>query len=242
MVVSSRAVVALGLGLVGLGCLAGPLFGQQPDGAVRKTANQAAAAAVTKPPAPAVFGTVDIEAVFKGYDKVKTQQKEFEAAALAKHNELMKLQAEAQAEASKLAKFVPNSEDAKKSENKITELKAKLDAGREQAQREFAVRESEMLATLYKEVQAMVSRIAEFRGMTYVVQVSNEPISGSNPQSVMAAMAKTVVYADPRNDITKDVVYNLNRQYRAVGGAAPKPDAPAANAAGAAGAVKPNGN
>jgi hypothetical protein len=60
-----------------------------------------------------------------------------------------------------------------------------------------------------------------------------------------------VIYADPSNDITNDVVYNLNRMYKATGGPAPKgsaaapaapsnpnPGAPAA--AGAAG--QPDGN
>lgn len=121
-----------------------------------------------------------------------------------------------------LSKMTPGSVDAKKIEDRITQLKAQIEAGREQAQRDFALRESEMLAALYKEVQDMVARIAEYKGMNYVVQVSNEPISGTNPNSVMAAMAKTVVYSDPRNDITKDVIYNLNKRYAAAGGVAPK--------------------
>ena len=242
MLVSSRAIFTIGIGLVGLGTFTSAAIGQAPqDAAVRKSASakQAAApstAAATAPKAtaivPAVFGSVDLKAVFDAYDKVKAQKEEFKAAAMAKHNELMKLQSEGQEEAQKLAKMTPNSVDAKKIEDHMSDIKAKLEAGREQAQRDFALRESEMLATLYKEVQDMVRRIAEFKGMTYVVQVSDEQISGSDPNSVMAAMAKTVIYADPRNDITKDVVYNLNRQYKAVGGVTPK---------GAAGAT-PSGN
>lgn len=229
MVVSSRAVVAVGLALAGVGALSLRATAEPPDSSVRKaSASQSAAAAKPSAPVPATFGTVDIEAVFKGYDKVKTQQEEFKAAALAKHNELAKLQAEAQEELGKLQKLTPNTADAKKHEDRITELKAKLDAGREQAQRDFAVRESEMLATLYKEVQDVVGLVAKHYGYTYVVQVSNEPVSGSNPNSVMAAMAKTVVYADPRNDITKLVIYNLNLRYKAAGGVAPKAAAPAA--------------
>jgi Skp family chaperone for outer membrane proteins len=231
MLVSSRAIVAVGLGLVGVGCLVGPTFGQGGDSAVRKTNNTTTAAtSAPKPPAPAIFGTVDIEAVFKNYDKVKAQQEEFKAAAMSRHNELIKIQTEAQEEASKLQKLTPNSVDAKKIEDKLTQLKARLEADRENAQRDFALRESEMLATLYKEVQAMVARIAEYKGMTYVIQVSNEPVSGSNPNSVMAAMAKTVVYASPANDITKDVVFNLNRTYKAAGGVVPKAAGPAAGA------------
>jgi outer membrane protein len=246
MVVSSRAVAALTLGLVGFGALAGPASAQQSqDPAVRKAANAqasappAAPAGTSQTPVNAVIGTVDIEAVFKNYDKVKTQQEEFKAAAMAKHNELMKFQTEAQEEAQKLSKLTPASVDAKKCEDRITQLKAQIEAGREQAQRDFALRESEMLATLYKEVQEMVSLIAQYKKMTYIVQVSNEPVSGSNPNSVMAAMAKTVVYADSHNDITKDVVYNLNKRYKAAGGVAPKASATTPAPAGGA---SPAGN
>jgi outer membrane protein len=216
MVVSSRAVVAVA---VGLGLAVGPALGQQQDNAVRKTTSQSSA---PKPPAPAVFGTVDIDAVFKGYDKVKASSDEFKAAALARKQELMKLLNEAQQENEMLSKLTPGSVDAKKHEDKLTALKAQHEANREQAEREFALREAEALATLYKEIQQMVGAVAKTRGMTYVIKVSNEPISGSNPNSVMAAMAKTVVYADARNDITNDVVFWLNRNYKAAGGVKPK--------------------
>ena len=86
----------------------------------------------------------------------------------------------------------------------------------------------------------MVRRIAVYRGMTYVVQTSNEPPSASDPQSVMASMAKTVVYADPRNDITKDVVHYLNQTYKKAGGVAPRTAAPAPGAG--TGGVNPTGN
>lgn len=249
MVVISRKIVALGVGLLVLATPRAFAQTQAPaqDAGVRKAATPAASTATPTPEVPKpvspVFGTVDIETVFKGYDKVKTQQEEFKAAAMAKQNELVKIQAEGQDEAGKLQKLTPGSVDAKKHEDRITQLKAQLEAAREQAQRDFALRESEMLATLYKEVQDMVRRIAVYRGMTYVVQVSNEPVSGSNPNSVMAAMAKTVVYADPRNDITKDVVFNLNREYQMKGGSAPRAAAPAAAAAPApAAGTRPSGN
>jgi outer membrane protein len=180
-----------------------------------------------------VIGTIDMDAVFKNYDKVKVSSEEFKAAALARKGDLQKIQAEAQQEAEILAKLTPGTEDFKKHENKVTELKARFEAGREQAERDFASREAEAMATLYKEVQAMVARVAQWRKMTYVVKVSNQPISGSNPNSVMAAMANTMVYADSRNDITNDVVYNLNRIYKATGGPSVKGSAGAATPPGA---------
>ena len=149
---------------MGLAVLVGPTLGQQPqDPAVRKAATQAAAAA-PQPPAPVTVGCVDIGAIFKGYDKVKANSEEFRAAVMAKKNELMKFMAEAQQESETLAKLTPGSVDFKKHEDRITQLKAQHEASREQYEREFTSSEAEMIATLYKEIQAMVGRIAQFRG------------------------------------------------------------------------------
>jgi len=243
MVISSRAIVAMGLCTVGLGLLVGPSLGQQQDGGVHRTASPSTATPAA--PVSPVIGTIDMDAVFKSYDKVKVSSEEFKAAALARKGDLQKIQADAQQEAEILAKLTPGTEDFKKHENRVTELKARFEAGREQAERDFASREAEAMATLYKEVQAMVARIAQWRKMTYIVKVSNQPISGSNPNSVMAAMANTMVYADPRNDITSDVVYNLNRLYKATGGtsakAAASPAPAAATGAPVAGPAQPDG-
>jgi outer membrane protein len=220
MVVSTRAIAAVGLGVVGMAVLVGPSLGQQPqDPAVRKTATQATA---PKPPAPATVGCVDISAIFKGYDKVKVNSEEFKTAVMAKKGELMKFQAEAQQETEMLAKMTPGSVDFKKHEDRITQLKAQHEASREQYEREFTMREAEMLATLYKEIQAMVGRIAQYQGLTYVVRVSNDPVTGANPNSAMMAIERTIVYADTRNDITSMVIHNLNLAYKAAGGAPPK--------------------
>ncbi len=144
----------------------------------------------------------------------------------------MKFMTEAQQESEMLAKLAPGSVDYKKHEDRITQLKAQHEALREQSEREFTVREAEMLATLYKEIQAMVQRMARYRGMTYIIRVSNDPITGSNPNSAMMAIERTVVYADTSNDISNDVVYNLNLMYKAAGGTAPKASTPPATPSG----------
>ena len=225
MVVSTRAVVATGLALAGVACLLGSPIVAQDKNVKKASATATAPTAKAAAPAPAVFGTVDIEAVFDAYDKVKAQKEEFKAAMMAKHGELLKIKTDAEQIAAALQKLTPNSIDAKKYQDQLTELTAKMQAGQESAKRDFQVREVEMLAVLYKEVQAMVARVAESRGLTYVMQVSNAPISGADPNSVMSAMARTVVYADARNDITKLVAYNLNLNFKAAGGTVPKPAA-----------------
>jgi Skp family chaperone for outer membrane proteins len=187
-----------------------------------------------------MIGTVDMDAVFKAYEKFKASNKDFQAAVMARQNDLMKIKAEGDEETQMLAKLNPGTEDFKRHENKVTELKARLAAGREQAQREFQLRESENVATIYKEVQLMVTAVAQWRKLNYIVRVTNLQPSGTDPNSVMAALQNTMVYFDPRNDITEDVIFNLNRRYQAAidnptprGSAASQPAAatttPAAN-------------
>ena len=62
----------------------------------------------------------------------------------------------------------------------------------------------------------MVTAWAQYRKMNYVVRVTNLQPAGADPNSVMAALQNTMIYYDPRNDITNDVIYNLNRRYKAV--------------------------
>jgi outer membrane protein len=221
MVFSTRGILAVGLGATALALLVGQSLGQQQDGAVRKTANPTAGAMPPAPVAP-VIGTIDVDAVFKNYEKFKIASKDFNAAMLAKKNELMKIMSEAQEEAQLMSKLTPGTEDFTKHENRVTELKAKHEAGREQAQREFALRDAENVATIYKEVQAMVARVAKWRKMNYVIKISNQQISGTDPNSVMNAIQSTLVFADPVNDITNDVIFNLNRLYEATAAPAAK--------------------
>jgi outer membrane protein len=241
MVVSSRAIVAVGLGLAGLGLWAGPANGQAPqDNAARRVAGGAAATpapgapATPKAPDPAIIGWVDMTAVFKGYDKVKVQGEEFKVAVQGKQKELVKYTQEAQQESEMLAKMTPGSVDYKKHEERITQLKAQYEAGRESAEREFTLREAEMLALLYKDISSMVGRVAKHRGLTFVVRVNSDPITGANPNAAMMAIERDVIYADKSLEVTSDVVFNLNREYKAAGGGSVKATsaAPAATTPG----------
>ena len=51
-----------------------------------------------------------------------------------------------------------------------------------------------------------------------MITVSNTPPSGSEPNSVLAAVNRPLIYSDARNDITNEVVYWLNEKYRNMAG------------------------
>jgi outer membrane protein len=227
MGVSPRKLSAIGLSLAGFIYMVAPSQGQAPkaDPRVQGTANTTTAGArpagSLTPATPTVVGTVDLDYVFKNYEKVKK-------------GELMKYDQEAQQVVEMMKKLNPTSEDYHKQENKLTELKAKMEASKEQAEREITLRQAETMATLYKEVQAYAKWVAQRRGITHVMTSTNTPPTGSDPNTVLAAVNRPVIFSDPANDITNDVVYYLNQSYQKLGKPADKPAAVRQPAAGAA--------
>ena len=234
MPLRSRATRAVGLGLLGWAALTGPAFGQQADHGVRRTTGQQVAAPAPTIP-PAAIGTIDLDKVFKEYDKVKVSSEKFKQDALKKQGELGQMMTEAKATADKMVQMKPGTPDYQQLSNKVTEMKARIEASREQVQQEFTLKESEALAVIYNDIRLMTAAVARKKGMTYIVKISDEPISGSDPNSVMSAMARTIVYSDPTADITKEVVSYLNYNYQKS-----NPAAPAPAAAPAAGTPKGN--
>jgi Skp family chaperone for outer membrane proteins len=215
----------MGLCLVGVAGLVAPSFGQQQDAKVKAASNPAAsteASAARVAPKAAAIGSIDIEKVLKDYDKFKVANETIRAEALARHKSIMEIATEAKQEQEKYAKFLPGSPDAKKCEDRITQLKAQFEAGRENAEREFAQKEAEIMATIFNEISAMTKGAAVQRGLSFVVRYSDAPASGSEPNSVAAAMGRTVIFADPAADITAYVTYWLNQRYKESGGVAPK--------------------
>jgi outer membrane protein len=210
MGVSPRKILAIGLGLAGFIFMVAPLQGQGPktDPRVQAAANNPAtnggqAGGGFKRAAPTVVGTIDLDYVFKNYDKYKASVKDLGAQIQVRKAELMKYDDEARSVYEMMKKLNPSSEDYRKHESRLTELKAKMEAGKEQAEREITLRQAETMATLYKEVQTYAKWVAQNRGITHVMSSSDTPPTGSDPNSVMAAISRPVVYSDATNDITK---------------------------------------
>ena len=249
MLRSTRAALAVGLGCVGVAGLVGQSAAQQGDSKAQRFAATNAnagtgAAAVSVQMPPVSIGSVDVEGVFKSYDKVKVAGEILNAEVMKRYKELTDLANEGKQEQEKLAHMAPGTPDAKKCEDRMVQLKAQIEAGRQNAEREFTQKETETMSSIYNEVAAMVALIAKDRGMTFVVKYNDAKVMATEPNSAMSAMSKTIVYADPRVDITNDTIRFLNYNYKIAGGVPPKnPNAatPVARPAAKPGAAAPVG-
>ena len=65
----------------------------------------------------------------------------------------------------------------------------------------------------WKTSSEAIAAIAKAKGMDYVVKVSPDPQPDATPSDVDTAFSRSVLYANPRNDITEDVIRELNRRF-----------------------------
>ncbi len=243
----TRLTLVLGLSLLGLFELVGPSYGQQgqqKDTGVRPVSTPPASSPAPAAPVaakPILIGSIDVDKVLMEYDKFKVANETIRAESLERYKQLMDLANQGKQEQEKFQRFAAGSADQRKSEDRITQLKAQIEALRVNSEREFTQKEAETMANIYNEIAGMTKNVAKNRGMTFVVKYSDTPATGSEPNSVVAAMSRTMLYADPSVDITGDVIKYLNWYYKQSGGPAPKNNAPMnpAGIAPAAGQVPP---
>ena len=110
-------------------------------------------------------------------------------------------------------KLVPGSGDYTAADKTLALLKYQNIAEREALESEAARREAESVSELYKDIQQAVAAAARARGLDYVVRVAPGPKPTSNAGQLSAELNRAVIYADPKFDLTEDVVRDLNRRY-----------------------------
>ena len=80
---------------------------------------------------------------------------------------------------------------------------------RELAEKDFSQREARELAGVLGDIQEVIAAVAGAKGLDYVVKVSPGPQPDATPSDVHSAVDRSVLYANPRNDITKEVSKRL---------------------------------
>ncbi|QDV37292.1 OmpH family outer membrane protein [Tautonia plasticadhaerens] len=241
MPISIRAAAIMGLGLVGtLGLAARPTVAQNADPQVQRSnagtagAGQAARGAAATL-APAVIAGIDMERVINEYDRYKESSETFKSEAMKKQKDLEVLLAEAKQLAEQRDQFGVGTPDYQKFSDQLADAQAKFEAQKNKISQDFTIRESNAVAEIYNDIRYIVDYIAKKKGVTFVVQVGpNNNITGENPNDVMAAVARNVVYHDPAAEITDEVITTLNAYHgrrKSQQGSAPAPAAPATGSA-----------
>jgi Skp family chaperone for outer membrane proteins len=236
---SSRLAWGLGLSTLGLGLGLGVFVtrsqGQAPsaqDKNVQRTTSNSGQVRVF--PAP-LCGTIDVDQVMKKYEKVTKQMKELEDEAKVKEGELARIEALGRQTLEKRDTFTQDSPQYSKLNEELMGLKVKLDSTKENAEREFKQRFSNLMISSYREIDEMTRLVAKSHQLTVVYKYIQQPSDKSNQMALKSWISQEIIYADPRYDVTAEVTMYLNNRYAreqaAAGGRVETQNAKAAPAA-----------
>jgi len=170
----------------------------------------------SKPSASAI-GSIDIEAVFNRYEKAQQANEQLKAYMKAERERLAKLLDQIKKFITQVQRVAPDSSDFALLEGQLVSLKKQHETERDAVEKEYARRQTSTMAALYEEIQRTTASVAKAKGMNYVVKVEPglKPDSGSN--EVFAVVKGSVVYSDPRNDLTEEVIRELNQRFKTAG-------------------------
>jgi RNA polymerase sigma factor (sigma-70 family) len=166
-------------------------------------------------PGPATtIGSIDMDAVLKRFEKLQRAAQTLKDAA-AREGERLAREQKRLTELQSRLKLLggrPGGADIAALEDEIASLRSHIETDQTRARDELSRREAQTLAALSEEIQTAINAVAMAKGLTYVVKISPRPPSDSNVDAVRDALGRSVLYADPRTDITEEVIRGLNRR------------------------------
>jgi outer membrane protein len=175
-----------------------------------KAAEPKAEAPGPQAPAPRI-GSVDVVAVYQGYEKAKVADEKYQAAARAREPRTRRLQDELKDASDQLRKLAPGTDDHRKQKARVAEITAQGLVAYEEGKRASDEREARDTVILL-EIERVVARLAKAKGLSYVLKVSPQPGDSARPADVQEALKQSILYADPANDLTQEVIRELNRK------------------------------
>jgi Skp family chaperone for outer membrane proteins len=167
------------------------------------------------PPGGAAVGSLDMDAVMKRYHHVQKLKEQLTRDREAWKERVAKSEIEFKELGSVLERVGPGTSLRNDLEEKIAASKQRMETDREQAESDLTRRQARMTADLIGEIQAATAAVAEAKGLGYVVKISKGPLSEENPNAVNDALKRSVIYANPKNDITEEVIREQNRKFDA---------------------------
>lgn len=209
LILSATAVMFM----IGLGWALGNAWGQAP------------ARAATADATPHKVGLIDMAMLFSKYKKfanlredLKVEIESADASLKAQLEKIKTLQLE-------MKELAPNSPKFVAAEKKITELAAGAEAERKNLQRRFMREETKIYQTVYREVLDAVNKYAAIYHYTLIIRYSRDEAESDDPQKVMQALQRQVVFSREDDDITDAVLRYLNKNVNgaAAGVASPAP-------------------
>lgn len=170
-------------------------------------------------------GSIDMDAVVESVERSegsrRTRQRlEAERQALAES--LNRFKAQIGEITAQMDRSQPGSESRQARERRLADLKERYAREYEDLEKKVMRHEARDSAVAFKGIREAVAAIAEARGLDYVVTIDRAPEPDAGLNELNAAFKHPVLYANPRHDITEEVIRELNRRDQATNPKAPQ--------------------
>lgn len=196
---------------------------------------------------PHKIALIDMEYVFKNYEKLKFQQDDLKSEAEEDDKKLKAKFKKGQDMAAELKDFKQDTPEYDARVQKIQKLETDLKFEQKQNQMKLQREVAKMNLAIYHEVRDVVEKFCTYYNYTLVIQFSRNEANSSDPNRMMQIVSQQVVYyrkgenGKCRDDLSEPVVKELNKKYLKASGADTADTAPPKKVKPAGGTESPAG-
>jgi outer membrane protein len=169
----------------------------------------------TSPARPTRIALVDMAHVFKNYKKFQALRSDLQAEIKNTDAEAAPMTQSIRTLQDELKQLNLGSAKYPEVQKKLASEKQRLEEFRNVTHADFLRSEAQIYRTVYLEVKDVLKKVASERGFDVVMRFDRELILDiSNPPELVLEMNRqTIVYHDPRYDLTDAVLTVLNEEY-----------------------------
>jgi Skp family chaperone for outer membrane proteins len=137
-------------------------------------------------------------------EKMKTQTGELETKFKEEYNEMKEL-------AEALKKLQPTSDEFKKKTRELEKLEMDFKFRQKTAREEFEAKINKVQYTVFERIEVISQRVCDQYDIGLLLRHNTSTINPRDPKDVLRAINGSIVYADPRLDLTRQILAELEK-------------------------------
>lgn len=154
---------------------------------------------------------IDVAAVFKAHPQFTQELDNIRNKAEALRSSGMQAQQEFARKAEQLKQLEPSSQEFRDAETNLAKEAALLDNAQKDQIRQLMQAEAKLHYDVYQQVNQLLGSYCENQGITLVLRYANDTLEESNPESIMQKVNSSIIYRQPGQDITPQIIAMLTQ-------------------------------
>ena len=106
--------------------------------------------------------------------------------------------------------FPPESDDYKRTESELGKKELDFKFRQAEARKKFETRINDVQFKLFQEIEQISRKLCAQYGVGMLIRTNTAPVDGKDPQQVLRAINQSIIVADPRLDLTGEILLELS--------------------------------